>query len=187
MKYISVLTDLLVFTALGQATVQGHSNMVAAGCSVDRPLGIFGLKGMSVCQHEARNPKMLPVTVQRRRILPGLLCKAWWKYRTVARTPVADGRWSVGSKGEFWTLEGERKSFKTPSGWLGINRTGKKLKEVNIQTHQWKKKTKLADREHIYVKYICGIFFDREPTYPKFFWAKFLSSGGHKDRSIGAN
>ena len=33
MKYISVLTDLLVFTALGQATVQGHSNMVAAGCS----------------------------------------------------------------------------------------------------------------------------------------------------------
>ena len=47
-------------------------------------------------------------------------------------------------KGEFWTLEGERKAFKTPSGWSGINRTGKKLKEVNIQTHQWKKKNQVG-------------------------------------------
>ena len=44
---------------------------------------------------------------------------------------------------------------------------GKKLKEVNIQTHQWiRRKSKSADREYI-GKYILDIF-DREPTYQNF-------------------
>jgi len=54
---------------------------------------------------------------------------------------------------------------------------GKKLKEVNIQTHQWiRRKSKSADREYI-GKYILDIF-DREPTYQKFIFGRNSSVYG---------
>ena len=82
--------------------------------------------------------------------MPGLLCKAWWKYRTAAQTPDADGRWNVSMKREFSKSRGKKENLQdSKRGRSGINRTGKKLKEVNIQTHQWKKKNQVADREHI--------------------------------------
>ena len=77
MKYISGLTDLVVFIALGQATVYGHSNMVAAGSSVDRPLGNLKLARTTTTPHETLSQLRQRVTGQLSMCLcPGLLCKA---------------------------------------------------------------------------------------------------------------
>jgi len=63
---------------------------------------------------------------------------------------------------------------------------GRKLKEVNNQTHQWIKRknpSQLTRKNWIFLK--------GSPPFKTLFWAKILSLGGYvlipKDRSIGAN
>ena len=64
---------------------------------------------------------------------------------------------------------------------------GMKLKEVNIQTHQWiRRKSKSADREYI-CKYILDIF-DREPTYQNFIFGRNSSVYGiQRNEVLGLN
>ena len=89
--------------------------------------------------------------------------------------PVSDGRWNVGSKGVILDIKRGKEILQVVDQVeIGL---GKKLKEVDIQTHQWRKKTKLADREHIQVKYICWIFLTGSPPIkiflgeiPQFWW-----------------
>jgi len=63
---------------------------------------------------------------------------------------------------------------------------GRKLKEVNNQTHQWikRKNPSQLTREKLDI-------FERHPPFKTLFWAKILSLGGYvltpKDRSIGTN
>jgi len=62
---------------------------------------------------------------------------------------------------------------------------GRKLKEVNNQTHQWiKEKSKSADTGNL-------IFSTGSPPIKTLFWAGILSIRGYvlipKDRSIGDN
>ena len=61
-------------------------------------------------------------------------------------------------KGIFRRFDREWKSFKTAvySDQVDIGR-GRKLKEVNIQTHQWiRRKPKTADRVNIYWIFLIG-------------------------------
>ena len=85
--------------------------MVAAGGSVDRPLG--NLERYVTTPHETLSQYVYMSLDRSMCLCPGLLCKMKGN-RTATQKPVADGGWNVGKKGEIFE---ESKGEENPSNF----------------------------------------------------------------------